>query len=289
MILSVTLVSSIVLMLGGGVFLFDAVERETISIEAKRLNRGQVVCEGTRALLVPLESVGTMFSKVDNVSVEIGVCSDEHAIQRLLDGQIDVALTTRLPSRAERKLAVKKGLVLRPLVVANEELSVVVSIDNPNESITSVERSLVEQIFGSGNILAWDALVPNGKGEIQPLLIWDDGVSAAFMKRVSVGSPTIGDNVVQVGGSDQLLARVAENKSAIAIIPKRLIDDRVRELRVEWNDIEVTGNAGAMQRPLYMLVNAGAQSEPGRRFVEFTLSKLGQNVIRIDGLMSYRN
>lgn len=270
-------------MLGSGVILFDSMERATISIESEKLDGGSVTCEGTEALLVPMEAVGTLFAKVNNVSVQTGICSDDQAIQRLLDGQVDVALTTRLPSVAERKLATEKNVILRPLVIAYEALDIIVATDHPDESLNSMRPQVVNQIFVSGESVGWDEATSAGQGIVRPLTIRDGGIAEALRHGVSAGNvKRLGPNVVRLDDAAQLIAMVADDKSAIAIVPRRFVDDRVRTLTID-------GDVCVLRRPFYLLVTGGMQSEASRRFVEFTLSKLGQNVIGLDGLMSFRN
>lgn len=287
-LLPVAVLGSIAMMLGSGVLLFDSIERPAIGLDAVPAVPTAVRCECVREMATPVEAIGNLFARAHHGSrIDLEVRATSKTIQRLLDGQVDVAIVGRPPNESERLVASERGHVLNTLVLAHERLVLVVAATEGSSSrsdrenaVLTVDTQLLKSLFVDGE-------PQEGRSVWKPMSVAGPGIRPSLMAALGLPrSQAYSNGVESFPDPRQLLSRFVETPGAIAILPARCVDTRVLPVDVEHQGQRI--DAGKfLQRPVYVVVLEENSSPTTLRFVEFTLSEVSQTVLRSHGLRGF--
>ena len=189
------------------------------------------------------------------------------AMQAMTSGRADVAL---LAGAVEPPA----GLVLHPVAV--DALAVVV---HPSRALDDLSPSRVSDVF-SGQVRAW-ADLGAGDGPIQVFTREQDAPGRAVFSATLLQRPLTPTAVV-LPDDQALLAQVARDPSAIAVLPAALIREQVRTVSLDGLGPEwvLRGWPGY---PLTLPIGLLAPAEPSadvRLLQDFIQSDAGQQAVR---------
>jgi phosphate transport system substrate-binding protein len=216
-----------------------------------------------------------------------GTSSSGAGIRDLSLGLIDIATTSQIPKKTEYALAQSNGRTLYLTVIAYDGLGVVV---NPSNPVNDLSKDQLKGIFFTGTITDWSQ-VSNGmkSGKIHiygadPALFG----TASFFNQVIEGNgsaPYIaGYN--KVGSALDLPKQVINDPDGITFTSNNLITPQVKVISVNGflpNQATVLDTTYPISRQLFVATN-GAPSGLARDFINFLMSREGQQIISDEGL-----
>jgi phosphate transport system substrate-binding protein len=220
------------------------------------------------------------------VSFEIAAEGSTTGISAIIDGTAQIGMSSRRARSTEVSAAQAKGVTMKPVIVANDGMAVIVNANNPLAKLTTRQ---VEQIF-TGDVTDWSAVGgPAGKISIYTRNTssgtYQDWADLAMKKRQYAPSSQ------KMAGNEQIAAEVAKNPSGIGYVGLAYI---------HATGIKVVPIAGIMPtketvlskkypyaRPTFYYTN-GEPSGEAAKFIEFTLSDEGQAIVEKIGFVAIR-
>ncbi len=249
--------------------------------------------QGTKSLLMIFDSNEQDFIN-QNPKINFDVTGEDSgiAIDNLIDGEISLAASSRIPNLSERKAAVARGKPLADHRIALDSVVFFVNKTNPVETLTVDE---LKEIYNK-DLMTWNALTvqSNSPEKISRFsLSKQSGTFNFFKDRVMYGEE-VTDKVIHLYKPDQLLEMVATNPSAIgfcslSVFMNKDISNRakVKIIRIgsifDENGTKPVDEAGRLDaqavrtgeypltRYLY-LVSAGDLNNAQAKFIDFMRS-----------------
>ncbi len=209
-------------------------------------------------------------------------------LSSLMSGTFDIAMSSRNIKEKEISLANKKGINPNEIKVALDGLAVVVNPAN------SVDKLTVDQLAGifTGRIVNWKEL--GGKDEKIVVLSREvnSGTHVYFKEHVlRKNDPNSKEEFVpsalMLSSSQAIADEVAGNSSAIGYYGMGYISAKQKPVAIAKDEkseyvepvIEnVVNNKYPVSRPLFLYTN-GAPQNLVKKFVDFALSKEGQDIV----------
>lgn len=213
-----------------------------------------------------------------DIEVSIEGAGSSTGVKALLNGQTDIANSSRWLKSSEIEQMNKNGKYFVPYVVAYDGIAIIVSKDLPIDNIT------IDQLYDiySGKAKTWkelDSSLPKKR-----IVVYSrDNASGTFeyfsehvMKKAKMAP-----QVQLLPSTRAEVEQVKQNKYAIGYIGMGYITDEVKALKVEGIEPTVANvNAGTypVSRPLFMFVDAtnGFPTGVAAEFLRFALSPEGQ-------------
>lgn len=218
-----------------------------------------------------------------NVSFEIAAEGSTTGISAIIDNTAQIGMSSRRARTTEVSQAQAKGVSLKPTIVAYDGMAVVVNANSPLAGLT---RRQVEQIF-TGDVTDWSAVGGN-PGRISVYTrntssgTYSDWKELAMKRRDYAGSSQ------KMAGNEQIVAEVAKNPNGIGYVGLAYIHEPgIKVLPIDGHsptEEEVKAKKYPYARPTFYYTNG----EPGgeaAKFVEFTLSDKGQEIVRKVGFV----
>jgi len=209
-------------------------------------------------------------------------------LSSLISGTCDVAMSSRNIKEKEIALAQKKGINPNEIKVALDGLAVVV---NPVNTVNELTMDQLAGIF-TGRITNWKEL--GGKDEKIVILSREvnSGTHVYFKEHVlrkmdPNSKEEFAPGALMLSSSQAIADEVAGNSAAIGYYGMGYISPKQKPIAVAKDDKSeyVTPSIGnvlngsyPISRPLFLYTN-GAPAGLVKKFVDFTLSKEGQDIV----------
>ena len=206
----------------------------------------------------------------------------------LISGTCDIAMSSRNIKEKEVALAKQKGVNSNEIKVALDGLAVVV---NPGNSISKLTLAQLADIF-TGRVTNWKEV--GGKDEKIVLLSREvnSGTHVYFKEHVlRKNDPNsreeFASGALMLSSSQAIADEVAGNSAAIGYYGMGYISKKQKPLAIakdEKSEYEaptienVINGKYPISRPLFLYTN-GVPGDLVKKFVDFTLSKEGQDII----------
>lgn len=231
------------------------------------------------------------FAKVDNAT-EFAVTGGGSGagIAALLNGQTDIANSSRPLKDEEISQAKANGITPVPVVFALDGLAVIVHADNP---VDNLNLEQVGQVF-AGEISNWQEL----GGPDKPITLYgrqsNSGTYVFFRDRVLGKDYSQGK--LNLPGNAQIVEAVRADEGGIGYAAIGFVRDaagiRAVSLAESGKDAfvspldneKVLGGLYPLTRPLYQFLN-GVPDGALRQFIEFELSPAGQEIVAREGFL----
>lgn len=186
---------------------------------------------GTDSLLKIVKDNQDLFkAKYPGLELDIESGDSSLAINDLIDGKINVAASSKIPSVQDRKKAMKLGSGIADHKIAIDSVVVFVSRANPIDSVTIDD---LRKLYASENITWQDLGLSSGQAIKRFALSKQSGTYAYFMDRVMF-SERISNQVVHIYDPIKMIDMVAADSNAIgfASISAVLENNKVKVVKV---------------------------------------------------------
>ncbi len=198
------------------------------------------------------------------------------ALVALKHGAIDIATATRPAAAAE------DDIYLREYLIARDGLAIVV---NPANPVNELSTTQLGRIF-HGEVTKWKDV-----GGVEGSIVLVDRDKQSNVKKsledlLLAGEPCKVTTKMAASSAD-MLAAVKSTPSAIGYLTLHKLGPGVKVLRVngvEMSRITLLSGRYPLSRSFYLAVHL-KRSSMAERFVEFSLSKTGQDLLAANGLL----
>jgi phosphate transport system substrate-binding protein len=216
-----------------------------------------------------------------NISVRGGGSSV--GIAGIIDGNVDIADSSRPIKNRELQLARQKGLNLKEIAIARDGLAIIVNNSNPVKNLTPAQ---LKDVF-TGKIDNWKTLGGPGMSIVVVSRDTSSGTFESFSSLVLKGAK-VKDGALMLPSNKAVAGTVSETPGAIGYIGVGFISDQEKVVSVDGitaSQETVRNGTYKLSRSLYMYVNG----EPGgmlKKFIDFVLSSEGQKLVEEAGYVS---
>jgi phosphate transport system substrate-binding protein len=195
-------------------------------------------------------------------------------IQAALSGAADIGTSSR-ELKAEEK-------VLLEVVVAWDGLAVIVHPQNPIEGLTLLQ---VKNVF-EGNIRNWSQL-RGPDHEITVVTREEGSGTRGTFQEMVMGKVRITRSAIVQDSNGTVREIVAHDPNSIGYISLGLVNDQVKALRLDGvkpGYEQIMNKEYTLIRP-FLFVTNGPPKPAAREFINFVLSREGQELIQQEGLI----
>jgi phosphate binding protein len=241
-----------------------------------------IIIKGSDTVL-PISQVEAEDFMMENPDASVTVIGGGSGvgIVALIDGEVEIAMTSRKIKESELQSATENGVNLTEHVIAMEGIAVVVNPQNPVANLTYTQ---LRGIF-NGTISNWAEV----GGENLPITVVirdsSSGTYAFFQEEVLLGEKYRQDDVFVSPTSGAVLQEVAYNTRAIGYIGFAYLDETVSALALDNGQefIEATtDNVLREDYPLARSLQYYTDGEPTgltKDFIDYVMSPEGQGVV----------
>jgi phosphate transport system substrate-binding protein len=175
---------------------------------------------------------------------------------------------------------------MKPIIVAYDGIGVIVSQGNPLSALT---KRQVEQIF-AGDVTDWSQ-VGGTPGKISIYTRNTSSGTYADFKELAMKKRDYVSSSQKMAGNEQIAAEVAKNANGIGYVGLAYLSDPgIKTVSIEGavpTEESVLAKKYPYARPTFYYTN-GEPTGEAAKFVEFTLSDEGQQVVRKVGFVPVR-
>lgn len=242
----------------------------------------QLVLQGSTTVLPIAQSAAEAYMEKDpNVDIMVRGGGSGTGIAALIDRSTDIANSSRPIKTKEIKQAREKGVNPVGTVIAFDGIAVIVHPDNPINEI-SIEE--LKNIY-TGTTTNWNKF--GGKGTI--VIMSRDvasGTIEVFNEKILKGAK-LTDGAIMLASNLEVLRAVEQTPGAIGYVGLGYLSNKVKALSVNGifpSEATVRNGSYPIARPLFMYTN-GNPAGLSEQFIQFILSKEGQNIVRNNGFV----
>jgi phosphate transport system substrate-binding protein len=225
-------------------------------------------------------------AKHPDVSFEIAAEGSTTGITAIIDGTAQIGMASRPAKATEDSGASAKGVKLQPTIIAFDGIGVIVNSANP---VTSLTKKQIEQIF-TGDITDWSAL----GGTPGPISIYTRNTSSGTyseFKELAMNKRDYAGSSQKLAGNEQIAAEVSKNSNGIGYVGLAYLSaDGIKAVGVDGavpTAVNVQAKKYPFARPLFYYTNGNPIGETSK-FIEFTLSTIGQQTVSKVGFVPIR-
>lgn len=234
------------------------------------------VTGSTTALPIIQEAAEIFEQESPEIKIALRGGGSRVGIASILDGTTDIAITSRKIKKDEEKVAIKKGILPVPNIIA---LDAVVVIIHPSNPLKNLAKHQLKDIF-AGSIKTWDKV--GGKTK-KITLTSRDSPSGTFetFNMLVMGGVRITPDALMLMSNQNVLNAVSRSETAIGYISFGHLSPGVKPLKIE-NIAPLKENIQSgsyiLSRNLYIYTN-GKPKGPIKKFVDFLLGESGQKTV----------
>jgi phosphate transport system substrate-binding protein len=221
---------------------------------------------------------------IPGVKVELESKGSESGIAAILEGQCDIASSSRGLTEDERRRARSRGIALNDYLIGFYGVGVIVNAKNPVRALTDKQ---VRNIF-IGAIVNWKQV----GGMDRPINVYiRDQVSGTYkgFQELAMERKPYVQSAKMLSRYAEIVVAVKEDFAGIGYTSMDLAEQEgittVRINRVVPNVMTVNHGDYPYSRTLWLYTHKGSESPTARAFVQFVLSRPGQNVLSQHGFV----
>jgi len=217
------------------------------------------------------------------VSFEIAAEGSTTGIAAVIDGTAQIGMSSRRAKPTEASAATAKGVTLKPIIVAYDGMAVIANATSPIAKLTLRQ---VEQIF-TGDVTDWSAV--GGKpGKISIYTRNTSSGTYSDWKDLAMKKRDYAKSSQKMAGNEQIAAEVAKNPNGIGYVGLAYVHaEGIKVVAIDGvtpSQETVQNKKYAYARPTFYYTN-GEPAGEAARFVEFTLSEVGQSIVEKIGFV----
>ena len=227
-----------------------------------------------------VEAEAEVFKKeMQDITVEVNQLGSSAGIKDAINGTVEIGISSR--DLKEKEL--ESGIKEKP--IAYDGMSVIINNENPVQNLTMEQ---IREIY-TGKITNWKEV----GGEDTPIVLVSredgSGTRDAFQEIVGFNSEEISPQAQISDGSGSIKTMVAGNKNAIGYISFSYVDDSVHAVSIDGVNPtaeNVQNKKYKLSRPFLLVYKEENLNENSKEFIDFIMSKEGQEIVEEDGLIS---
>ncbi|MGV8086605.1 MAG: PstS family phosphate ABC transporter substrate-binding protein [Candidatus Woesearchaeota archaeon] len=265
--------------------------KDTIIAESQNIE-----ITGSDTLLQVVSSLAEAYKK-ENSDIKISVTGGGSGtgIASLINGDIDIADSSRKIKDSELKLAKDKGLEVIEVPIAQDTLSVIVHKNNPITKLTIEE---ISKIY-SGEITNWKEI---GGNDLQITLYGRQSTSGTYVYFMEeVVKADYSSNMRNMEGNQAIVDAVSQDKSSIGYVGVGYIADLEEKHQALFTTIMVAKDKNSeyitpldetkidtypISRELFQYIaQKPKENSPIYKYLMFVLSDNGQDVVENSGFI----
>lgn len=253
----------------------------------------RVMMEGSTTVLPIAQRIAEVYNKA-NPGAEIIVKGGGSGvgITSLIDGNCDIANSSRPIQKKELDAASKKGKSIKGNIIAIDGIMIIV---NPSNPITSITKKQIMEIY-TGKIKNWKQLggddnLPAGKaGKI--VVVSRDSASGTFeaFGELSLDKKRVRPDALMQASNQGVVNIVSQTPGAIGYIGIGYMSDKIKAIKyegVEPTKENVLAGKYKLQRPLFMYSDE-YPNEDVKKLISFVKSDDGQAIVEEVGYIGIR-
>jgi phosphate transport system substrate-binding protein len=215
-------------------------------------------------------------------------------IAALINGTTEICAASREMKEKEKQQAREKGVEPREVVVARDGIAVVV---NPKNPVNELDMQQLARIF-TGEYTRWNQVEGGDEGILVFSRESSSGTYAFFQEHV-LKNKDYTPKAKMMAATSAIIESVSADKDSIGYVGLGYAlsaKDKVKIIGVKADanspaimpsDATVTSGKYPIARPLYLYVNS-KMPEDVKAFVDFCLSKTGQEIVREAGYVAVK-
>lgn len=242
---------------------------------------GSIIIKGSDTVL-PLSQAEAEDFMMENPEASVTVIGGGSGvgIAALIDGEVEIAMASRLMKDSEIENAQANGIDPVRTQIAIDGIAVIVNPDNPVNELT------FEQLKGiyDGSISNWEEV----GGDNQEIAVMSrdssSGTYGYFQEEVLLDEEYRQDAITQPT-TGAIVQEVSQNEGAIGYIGFAYLDESTKALSLDGGDGFVEANPEnivsgdyPLARPLQYYTNGEPEGLEGE-FIDFVLSPTGQEIV----------
>jgi phosphate transport system substrate-binding protein len=243
----------------------------------------KVAVKGSTTVLPIIQKAAEEFHASKKISVSVSGTGSGDGIKSIIEGNCDIAMSSREMKAAELEKAKSKGARITEIAIAYD---MIVPVVNPKNQVANLTLDQLKAIY-DGSVSTWN-LVGGNKDNI--VVVSRDTSSGTFevwegkvMKKADVRK----DALLQASNG-AVGSAITSNPKAIGYVGFGYLNSSLKTLTV--NGVEPTlenGKTGKypISRKLYLYINENKLSAEAKSFVDFILSPDGQKLVKEAGFI----
>ena len=214
--------------------------------------------------------------KAQNPSIDFAIAAEGSStgVAAIIDGTAEIGMSSRDVKDSEMAKAEANGVHIMKTTVALDGIGVIVNESNP---ITEISLDQVEAIF-TGDVSDWASMT--GKpGQISCYTRNTSSGTYAVFKQLAMDGREYAVNSQKMAGNEQIASEVANNPNGVGYVGLAYIDTPGVKV-IPVNGMAPDNPKYPLARPLYYLTNGFPTDADVAKFINFTLSLAGQQIVK---------
>ncbi len=245
------------------------------SLQACGKNKLSITVAGSTAFQPFAEKLaGLYMAEKPNTHITIQGGGSAVGIQSVLSGAANIGMAdlVQLPPEAKD---------LNSYIVARDGIVMIV---NPKNSVKNLEVSQIRDIY-NGKIKNWKEL--GGNDHKINVVSREAGSGTRSSYEAIIQNITLVKEAIIQDSNGTVRETVANDANAIGYISHGIINDKIKALTingVSCTTEEIVNKKYMLVRPIFLLTK-GAPQDRVKAFIDYVLSKNGQDIIKANGLI----
>jgi len=243
----------------------------------------KIVVKGSTTVLPIIQKAAEEFHATKKISVSVSGTGSGDGIKSIIEGNCDIAMSSREMKPAELEKARAKGVKVAEIAIAYDMIVLVV---NPKNPVTQITLDQLKAIY-DGSVSTWNQVGGNKDNIVVVSRDTSSGTFEVWESKVMKKADVRRDALLQASNG-AIVTTVAGNPKAIGYVGFGYLNNSVRAISV--NNVPVTienGRSGKfpVSRKLYMYVNENKLKDNAKKFIDFLLGTKGQALVKEAGYL----
>jgi phosphate transport system substrate-binding protein len=235
------------------------------------------------AKLVP--TLAEEYKSINNgVSFEIAAEGSTTGIAAIIDNTAQIGMSSRRAKPTEVSAATAKGVTLKPIIVAHDAIAIIVNENNPLAKLT---KRQVQQVF-TGDVVDWSG-VGGKQGKISVYTRNTSSGTYSDFKDLAMNKRDYASSSQKLAGNEQIVGEVQKNPNGVGYVGLAYINaPNIKVIAIDGqlpSKDTIVKHLYPYARPTFYYVN-GTPSGEAEKFIEFTLSAKGKEIIEKVGFVA---
>jgi len=244
----------------------------------------QITISGSTTAFPLVSKAAKVFIEKNNkLNVSVSSTGSSKGIEQLINGQVDIAVSSRYLLKEEIDLAVSKGIHLVPFQIAYDY---VIPIVHPKSKIKDISEKQLRRIF-SGAITNWKSIGGNDQDIIVMSRDKTSGTYNLWNEKILSGKE-LANSVQYVDSNFEMVEKVSRNPKAIGYISHGFLNLYVKPLSIDGvygtRKVAINGRY-PLNRTIFFFTRSWPQGSK-LEFINFVLNpQTGQSLVKESGLL----